>query len=137
MFNSLLVALDCSTDCTPVVKTLDALRLSPQASLRLCHILSPEPENQEDPARPHRFSTDHFQQAEQELLQYQRQFPGSAIEIAIGDPAEEILRLANIYQVELILLGNRGLKGVERVISGSVSGQVLAEAPCSVLIVHL
>jgi hypothetical protein len=37
VFNSILVALDCSKDCTPVVKTLDALRLSPQASLRLCH----------------------------------------------------------------------------------------------------
>lgn len=137
MFNSILVALDCSKDCTPVVQTLDSLHLSPQIRLHLCHILSPDSESQEDPDRPHRFSAERFQRAEQQLLQYQSQLSGSAIEIVTGDPAEEILRLANIHQVELILLGNRGLKGVERVISGSVSGQVLAEAACSVLVVHL
>ena len=49
---------------------------------------------------------------------------------------EEILRLANIYQVDLIILGTRGLKGVERILKDSVSGQVVAEASCSVLVVH-
>ena len=42
----------------------------------------------------------------------------------------------DIYQTDLIILGTRGLKGVERILQDSVSGQVVAEAPCSVLVVH-
>ena len=49
---------------------------------------------------------------------------------------EEILRLANIYQADLIILGTRGLKGVERIFHDSVSSQVVAEASCSVLVVY-
>lgn len=57
------------------------------------------------------------------------------IEIVTGDPVEEILRLANIYGADLIVLGSRGLTGVERVVQGSVSGAVVADAPCSVFVV--
>jgi nucleotide-binding universal stress UspA family protein len=57
------------------------------------------------------------------------------IELANGDPAEEIVRLANLYTAELVVIGSRGLKGVDRVIQGSVSSQVLENVACSVLVV--
>ena len=53
-----------------------------------------------------------------------------------GDPAEEILRLANIYEADLIAIGCRGLTGLKRILEGSVSAEVVAEAPCSVLVVR-
>jgi nucleotide-binding universal stress UspA family protein len=73
---------------------------------------------------------------EKQLQSYQANLPGeSIIEIVTGDPAEEIIRLANIYQVDLIAIGSRGLTGVKRIIQGSVSSQVVENAPCSVMVV--
>jgi nucleotide-binding universal stress UspA family protein len=136
MFHAILVALDCAVDCEPVIRALQTLRYAPETAIYFSYVLPPEDALGLDPQRPHGFVSDRLQQVENQLKDYQKQFPGSQIEIVTGDPAEEILRLANIHHIELIILGTRGLKGVERVISGSVSSQVVAEAPCSVLVVH-
>jgi len=136
MFHAILVALDCAVDCEPVIRALQPLRYAPESASYVSDVLPPEDSAGLDPQRPHRFVSDRLQQVENQLKVYQEQLPGSRIEIVTGDPAEEILRLANIYHIELIILGTRGLKGVERVISGSVSSQVVAEAACSVLVVH-
>lgn len=73
---------------------------------------------------------------EKQLQSYQVKLPGeSELEIVSGDPSEEIIRLANIYQADLIVIGSRGLTGVKRILQGSVSSQVVEDAPCSVLVV--
>ncbi len=70
------------------------------------------------------------------LQSYQANLPGhSEIEIVTGDPAQEIIRLTNIYHADLIIIGSRGLTGVKRILQGSVSSQVVEDAPCSVLVV--
>jgi nucleotide-binding universal stress UspA family protein len=52
--------------------------------------------------------------------------------IASGLPADEILATAE--SADLIVIGARGLGGLERLLLGSVSERVLNHAPCSVLI---
>ena len=136
MLNSILIALDCSPDSDTVLKALDSLRLSAKTKLVLCHIFPPDNEDLPDPDRPHQFSSERYKEAKKQLESYQKKIPHSEIEIIGGEAVEEILRLANIYQVDLIILGTRGLKGVERILKDSVSGQVVAEASCSVLVVH-
>jgi nucleotide-binding universal stress UspA family protein len=136
VLNSILIALDCSPDSDTVLKALDSLRLSAKTKLVLCHIFPPDNEDLPDPDRPHRFSSERYKEAKKQLESYQKKIPHSEIEIIGGEAVEEILRLANIYQVDLIILGTRGLKGVERILKDSVSGQVVAEASCSVLVVH-
>lgn len=59
----------------------------------------------------------------------------SHLELVNGDPAEEIIRLANIHKADLIVIGSRGLTGMTRIVQGSVSSQVVEEAHCSVLVV--
>ena len=86
--------------------------------------------------RPHQSEATLYQAAEEKLRKYQQRLINSDLEIVTGDPTEEILRLANLYRADLIVIGNRGLKGVKRVIEGSVSSQVADEAPCSVFIVR-
>jgi nucleotide-binding universal stress UspA family protein len=72
----------------------------------------------------------------EQLTTYQAGLPcDSKLEIVAGDPAEEIIRLANIYSVELIVIGSRGLTGLDRIVRGSVSSQVVEDAPCSILVV--
>jgi len=53
---------------------------------------------------------------------------------AAGDPAEAIVRVADQVGADLIVVGNRGMKGVRRVL-GSVPNSVAHKANCSVLIV--
>jgi nucleotide-binding universal stress UspA family protein len=51
-----------------------------------------------------------------------------------GDPAHEIVRAATDWKADLIVLGTRGLTGLERLLLGSVARKVLQHAPCSVLV---
>ncbi len=51
-----------------------------------------------------------------------------------GNPGEEILSVLKKEQVDLTVLGTRGLSGIKRFLLGSVSDWVLQEAPCPVLV---
>ena len=53
---------------------------------------------------------------------------------ASGDAAEAIVRVADQIGADLIVVGNKGMKGVRRVL-GSVPNSVAHTANCSVLIV--
>jgi nucleotide-binding universal stress UspA family protein len=52
-----------------------------------------------------------------------------------GDPAEAIVRVAQQENADLIVVGNKGMAGVRRVL-GSVPNSVAHSAPCSVFIVQ-
>lgn len=54
-------------------------------------------------------------------------------ELISGDPAEEIVKFADGN--DLIVMANHGKKGVDKFMLGSVSRDVLRNAPCSVLVV--
>lgn len=136
MLKRIIVALDCSEMSQKVIEALETLNLESQPQIILSHVIpSPEVDGQLPVDKPHQSQESLYQNIEKELHYYQAQIPGSKLELVNGDPAEEIVRLANIYQADLIVIGTRGLKGFERVINGSVSSQVLAEAPCSVFVV--
>jgi len=51
-----------------------------------------------------------------------------------GDPAKAILRVAGEVGADLIVVGNKGMKGRGRFL-GSVPNDVAHQAPCAVLIV--
>ena len=53
---------------------------------------------------------------------------------AVGDAADAIVRVADQVGADLIVVGNKGMKGVRRVL-GSVPNSVAHQANCSVLIV--
>lgn len=138
MLNTVLVALDGSEIAEQVIQTLDDLAFSQDARVILCHVF-PTPESEiELPAdRPQSESpTFSYFHIEKQLQSYQEKLSvKSELELVTGDPAEEIIRLANIYKTELIVIGSRGLIGMKRIVQGSVSSQVVEEANCSVLVV--
>ncbi len=51
-----------------------------------------------------------------------------------GDPAKAILSVANEVGADLIVVGNKGMKGKGRFL-GSVPNDIAHQAPCAVLIV--
>ena len=138
MLNTIVVALEGSDLSGRVIETVQQLQLSPSVKIILAHVIpaadsdleiaADRPQSEEQ-AIPYRH-------IEKQLKAYQASLPcQSELEIVMGDPAEEIIRLANIYHADLIAIGSRGLTGVKRILQGSVSSQVVTDAPCSVLVV--
>jgi nucleotide-binding universal stress UspA family protein/CBS domain-containing protein len=62
--------------------------------------------------------------------------PKIEVEITVGQPADEIIRLAESTGNDLIVVGARGVGAMKRLLLGSVSETVLHHAGCPVLIVH-
>jgi nucleotide-binding universal stress UspA family protein len=53
-----------------------------------------------------------------------------------GDPAHEILRVAETLPADLIVMGTHGRTGLSRVLMGSVAESVMRKARCPVLTVR-
>jgi nucleotide-binding universal stress UspA family protein len=137
VLKTIIVALDGSDLSERVIQSLDELQIQPATKIILTHVIPP-PESDMETAvdRPHTSEELPYRQIEKQLQSYQAELPGKCeLEIVIGDPAVEIVRLSNIYQANLIVLGTRGFTGLKRILQGSVSSQVVADAPCSVLVV--
>jgi nucleotide-binding universal stress UspA family protein len=138
VLKNILVALDGSEIAERVIQVLNELVLSQDSKVIICHVF-PTPESEiELPAdRPNSDSpTFSYFHIEKQLQSYQESLSvHSELELVTGDPVDEIIRLANIYEADLIVIGSRGLTGMKRIVQGSVSSQVVEEASCSVLVV--
>jgi nucleotide-binding universal stress UspA family protein len=55
-------------------------------------------------------------------------------EVAVGHPAEQIVRHAEDWKADLVVVGHRGRTFFERWLIGSVAKQVINHAPCAVLV---
>lgn len=138
MVKTILVALDGSEIAERVIQTLDDLVLPTNTKVILCHVFpTPESEMELPADRPLAESpTLPYFQIEKQLQSYQEKLSvNSELELVTGEPADEIIRLANIYKADLVIIGSRGLTGMKRIVQGSVSSQVVEEADCSVLVV--
>jgi nucleotide-binding universal stress UspA family protein len=56
--------------------------------------------------------------------------------VRAGDAADEILAAAQRSGADLIVTGSRGLRGLDRLLLGSVARNVVLHAPCSVLVMR-
>ena len=55
--------------------------------------------------------------------------------VSLGDPAAEIVALAGELGADLIVLGHHGGDAMARLLTGSVAGKVVRDAPCAVVVV--
>jgi nucleotide-binding universal stress UspA family protein len=55
-------------------------------------------------------------------------------EVAVGHPAEQIVRRAEAWSADLVIVGHRGHSLIERWLTGSVAKRVVDYAPCAVLV---
>lgn len=78
------------------------------------------------------------EKAERILNYYERELQnsGSSIttEIRAGHPSDEILKVAAEENVDMILLGNNARRGLDRIIAGSVAGEVRKHTKVPVLV---
>jgi len=53
-----------------------------------------------------------------------------------GDPADELVEVSRELESDLIVVGRRTQSALRRIVLGSVSSQVVRQAPCDVLVVR-
>jgi len=57
-------------------------------------------------------------------------------ELRMGDPVDEIIKLALLLPATMLLMSTHGRSGLERIREGSVTEQVVKQSPCPVFILH-
>ena len=65
--------------------------------------------------------------------EYREHYPDLQKKIATGDPAHEILKAIDSEQVDLVITGTHGRKGLEHTIFGSVAENVVNKASVPVV----
>lgn len=56
--------------------------------------------------------------------------------VILGDPAETILSYINDKQIDMVVMGTHGRKGLDRVIFGSVAERVIKNSSVPVLVIN-
>lgn len=142
----ILLALDGSIFSEAATDALTARATGEGAEVRLLHVVEPFPEDlaetlgsKEQPnfaaARLKR-----RERAKELLAQAAQKLEGAGFKVSSsieeGDPRNVILREAEVWNADLIILGSHGRTGLNRFLMGSVSEAVARHARCSVEIVR-
>lgn len=135
MFERILVGADSSATAARAVRAATDLALAVGAKLHVVTAYKPESVHLNELPDEYRDRVTHPADL---LLEQLREMTSSAgieaeFHAATGDPAEAIVRVADRIDADLIVVGNRGMKGVRRVL-GSVPNSIAHSANCSVLI---
>ncbi len=136
-----LVAVDTSTLASRVVETAArvARRTWPDGQLHLMHVFRAARFDRPGQAglRTEDLVADAQNHLDYHVRMARRQFSGPvAGHLAIGDPAEEIVKRARSLSADLLIVGTHDSVGLERFLLGSVAEKLAKRAPCSVLIVR-
>ena len=79
------------------------------------------------------------QDARQNLTAFENQLLNVGVKVEaylrVGYPFDEIVQMANRFDVDLIIIGSHGYTGITRLLVGSTAERVVARAPCPVLVV--
>ncbi len=139
MFQKILVAVDRSPAAEKAVNyALDLAKLT-QAQTLIVHAYPKIPDFLGEPNLSQAIAR-HLERAEDLVQPIVEKFEAEGVEaipeILEGPPADAILRVASAREVDLIIMGARGLGSVASLLLGSVSQKVIAHADCPVLVVH-
>jgi nucleotide-binding universal stress UspA family protein len=82
------------------------------------------------------FEEEMVQGAEKKMANFLEGHEGIEAKVLVGDVAEEVVRHAEETEVDMIIMGTHGYKGLEKVMFGSVAEKVVKTAPCPVLTIN-
>jgi nucleotide-binding universal stress UspA family protein len=145
VYKQIVVGTDGSETATLAVRRAAGLAKQSGAKLHIVTAIHPvsvarmERELQRIPEE-HRFQVNFDQEAEETAEAAATDVRDEGIEIEThpleGDAAEAIIRVAEEYDCDLIVVGNRGMTGARRFVLGSVPNKISHHAPCDVLVVR-
>jgi nucleotide-binding universal stress UspA family protein len=137
MFNVVVVGADGSPTARRAVETAAELAAMSKGTLHI--VTAFEPKTFSGSSLPAEFQ-DSSRESNADALLQTLSFIGKSLGVetsvhsGTGDPAEVIIKHAEKVGADLVVVGNRGMKGVRRVL-GSVPNSVAHGSPCSVLVV--
>ncbi|TDV72127.1 universal stress protein [Pseudomonas sp. LP_7_YM] len=140
-YEHILVAVDLTEECDPVIKRAMNLALASNAKLSLVHIVEPMAMafGGDVPMDLSQLQQQQFDQAKEKLNRLKNKYPevktGDS-HLTYGQPRHEIHQLAKEHHVDLIVVGTHGRHGLALLL-GSTANDVLHGAPCDVLAVRL
>jgi len=134
---TVLHATDFSDSARPAFELACALARDYRAALVVVHVVPPSRAFAPDGiAMP--FPVEEPYEAHVRLARLQPADPSVQTEHRVleGDPAEQILRIAQDANADVIVMGTHGTSGLTRLLVGSVAESVMRQAPCPVLTVR-
>ena len=139
-YSHLLIGLDLSPESQQVVDRVKQLFADRDVKISICHILEPLAFTYggDIPVDLSDVQVQLEDQARTRLaaLAEQLAIPEEDQYIVLGQPANEMRRMAKEEDVDLIIVGSHGRHGLA-LIFGSTSNSVLHGAPCDVLAVRI
>lgn len=134
----ILVGHDGSRDAETAFE--DALDLAALARARLTVVSvasPPEPPTEVETQAAIETATAHYETLFESLRrQAQERNVNLQTHVLVGHPADQILKSAEKYGADLIVVGHRGRSAIREWVSGSTSRRVVAHATCRVLVVR-
>ena len=136
-YQHILVAVDLTEECDPVIKRAQESALANGAILSLVHIVEPMAMafGGDVPMDLSQLQQQQFDQAKERLDRLILKYPHLKKEdchLTYGQPRQEIHHLAKEKCYDLIVVGSHGSHGLALLL-GSTSNEVLHGAPCDVL----
>lgn len=140
-YQHILVAVDLTEECDPVVVRAQKLAQASGAKMSLVHIVEPMAMafGGDVPMDLSMLQQQQFEQARERLDSFTGKYPELTADqrhLAYGQPRHEIHRLAEEQGCDLIVVGSHGRHGLALLL-GSTANDVLHGAPCDVLAVRL
>ncbi len=139
LFEKILVAVDGSSASTRAVECARKLAKLTDATIILVHAYPKTPEYLGEPNLSETIArhTENARNLIDPLAQsLQEDGIATITEILQGPPSEAILNVADTREVDLIVMGARGLGSLGSLLLGSVSQKVLSHATCPVMVVR-
>ncbi|MET3683283.1 nucleotide-binding universal stress UspA family protein [Alkalibacillus flavidus] len=151
LFSNVLVAYDGSPDSQKALKIAEGMVKQQEGKLYVIFIeehnphIHPEPYNNEwlnDPATTPELlgeldSEEHGRLADQVMKQAKEEVSEDVdvyFEVIAGPASRRIVQESEDKDADIIVIGNRGLGGLKRLVMGSVSNQITNDASCPVLV---
>lgn len=142
-----VVGTDGSVHARQAIEFTGSLPLAAEAVVTLAYVVRPlnpmlrtggvDPadtaEAEELLEREQEAATDHLEGSRRRLEAAGKR---AILEIRTGDPAKQLLDLAEDLHADLLVCGARGASLIEGLLLGSVADRLLKHAPCSLLVVR-
>jgi len=125
MQNKILIPVDGSESVDEILLYVTSITPRSDTHVTLLHVLPP--------SRQVSSGSSHADQLHDALV-----LDGWKVsrELRMGDPIEEIIKLALLLPATMLMMSTHGRSGLERIREGSVTEQVVKLSPCPVFILH-
>lgn len=142
----IIVGVDGSVDAIAAVETVAARAWPQSTEIRLVVVFAPPSTMMRDPSVPSVVKWVEPGDREDEewvseifrpsLEQLRNNGKVASLEFRKGNPKHTLIEEAEVCEADSIFIGAQGIRGVDRLLLGSVSAAVAARAPCSVEVVR-